>query len=381
MEARMTLRERVIRTFEKSKIDRIVYSPRLYYWYFVNKIYSKQREDLQKEIPSHFLGKSQLEIYDYLKASPRYADETLGLPFLAIKRKPEAQIKVKMRKGSKTGEYVTTHKTPLGTLKQIQNIGGGLGGHITEFPIKSIEDIKIMKYILESTEISFLKNNFDKAEEMFGDRCVTSNYISKSPFQTLVIEYMGFTRTILYFKRYPNQMEDFVKFLEVHDDQMYDQIAKSPLKIVNFGENIDGNLSTPPFFEKYHIPYYKKRVKQLHQSGKICHIHIDGSLKDLLPYLEDLPFDGLEALTARPQGDVSLEEIRDSIGNKVLLDGIPSILFLPQYSNNYVSEYARKVLDLFSPNLILGVSDELSPNGDIKKIEMIGDIVRKYELN
>ncbi|MFX1479764.1 MAG: hypothetical protein ACFFCI_16700, partial [Promethearchaeota archaeon] len=102
---------------------------------------------------------------------------------------------------------------------------------------------------------------------------------------------------------------------------------------------------------------------------------------DLLPYLEDLPFDGLEALTARPQGDVSLEEIRDSIGNKVLLDGIPSILFLPQYSNNYVSEYARKVLNLFSPNLILGVSDELSPNGDIKKIEMIGDIVRKYELN
>ena len=52
----------------------------------------------------------------------------------------------------------------------------------------------------------------------------------------------------------------------------------------------------------------------------------------------------------------------------VLLDGIPSILFLPQYSNKYACEYAQKVLDLFSPNLILGVSDELSPNGDIRKI-------------
>ena len=66
---------------------------------------------------------------------------------------------------------------------------------------------------------------------------------------------------------------------------------------------------------------------------------MDGSLKDLLPYLEDLPFDGLEALTAKPQGDVTLKELQESIGNKIFLDGIPSILFLPQYSYKYVKEY------------------------------------------
>jgi hypothetical protein len=120
-------------------------------------------------------------------------------------------------------------------------------------------------------------------------------------------------------------------------------------------------------------------VKELHKAGKYCHIHMDGSLKDLLPYLSDLPFDGLEALTPKPQGDVSLEELKDAIGNKIFLDGIPSILFLPQYSNDYVREYTQKVLEMFSPNLILGVSDELSPNGDIRKIEMIAEIVKKFE--
>lgn len=75
----MTLHERIINTFEKKKVDKIVYSPRLYYWYIVNKIYSKQREHLQKEIPSHLLGKSQLEIYEYLDASPRYAAEALNM--------------------------------------------------------------------------------------------------------------------------------------------------------------------------------------------------------------------------------------------------------------------------------------------------------------
>ncbi|MFX1310958.1 MAG: hypothetical protein ACFE8C_14770, partial [Promethearchaeota archaeon] len=72
------------------------------------------------------------------------------------------------------------------------------------------------------------------------------------------------------------------------------------------------------------------------------------------------------------------EEIKHAIGNKVLLDGIPSILFLPEYSNNYLEKYTIKVLELFSPNLIIGISDELSPNGDIKKVEMVSKIVEKF---
>jgi hypothetical protein len=99
----------------------------------------------------------------------------------------------------------------------------------------------------------------------------------------------------------------------------------------------------------------------------------------LLPYLAELPFDGYEALTPEPQGDVNLEDIRDAIGNRVLLDGIPSILFLPEYSFDYVREYTQNILELFSPNLILGVSDELSPNGQITKVEMIAEMIKNFE--
>ena len=105
---------------------------------------------------------------------------------------------------------------------------------------------------------------------------------------------------------------------------------------------------------------------------------MDGSLKDLLPYLADLPFDGLEALTPKPQGDVTLEELQEAIGNKILLDGIPSVIFLPQYSLSYVKDFTRKILDMFSPNLIVGVSDEMPPNGDMRKLEIIGKMVKQY---
>ena len=380
MRSTQTNKEAILDIFAHRKPNKIVYSPRIYYWYLGNKLFLNKPKNLTRNIPSHFLKKSQIEIYEMLNASPRYVQETLYYDLIETKIRSDSNIVIKRKKGSKEGEMTISYKTPLGNLMQVENIGAGLGAHPTEYPIKSLVDLKIMQYIIENTSVSFSHKNYIRAEKEFGDLGVVSTYLSHSPFQKLVTELMGFSRTILFLKRYPNQVEKFMDFLEQWDDHLYSEIISSPLQIINFGENIDGNLSPPHYFERYLIPYYKKRVKQVHQSGKYCHIHIDGALKDLLPYLENIPFDGLEALTAFPQGDVSLEEIRDAIGNKILLDGIPSVIFLPEYSEDYLKSYTKRVIELFYPNLILGVSDELSPNGEIKKIELIADIVKNYDV-
>jgi hypothetical protein len=381
LKAESSLRKNFLKTFAHKPTDRIVYSPRIYYWYLRNRLFRKHsvKKYLKAEIPERFLGKSQLQIYDLLNAAPRYTEESLYLPLLATKLDPNANIEIMHHKGSKEDETITIYKTPLGTLSQTIVIGGGLGGHYTEFPIKTIKDLKVMRYIMEHTDCLFLEENFEKANEILGKRGVVSTYLYSSPYQRLIKTTIGFTQTTILLKRNLKDIEDFMMFLDKWDDKMFELIVKSPLKIVNFGENIDANLSPPPVFEKYLLPYYQKRVKQLKRVGIFTHIHIDGSFKDLLPYFEDLPFDGLEALTPHPQGDVTLEELSRYIGDKILLDGIPLILFLPQYSYDFVEEYTRKVLDLFSPNLILGVSDELSPNGDITKLERIRDIINKYE--
>jgi hypothetical protein len=286
--------QRILNIFSHKKIDKIVFSPRLYYWYFGNKLYKKKnvKKFLKSDIPNRFLRKSQLEIYDMLGASPRYSEETLYLPLIGTKINPEANIEILTQKGQKMGETITIYKTPKGHLSETSAIGGGMGGHYTEFPVKTVEDIKIMQYILENTKCRFLEENYNLAKDQMGDRGEVSTYLFSSPYQRLVKTTIGFVRTTILFKRNPYEVQNFIRFLEDWDNQMYNEIAKSPVKIINFGENIDSNLSPPPLFEKYHVPYYKKRVKQLHQVEKYCHIHIDGSFKDLLPYLAELPFDG-----------------------------------------------------------------------------------------
>lgn len=167
--------------------------------------------------------------------------------------------------------------------------------------------------------------------------------------------------------------------IEEWDDKMYEMILHGPVKILNFGENIDAHIDSPRLFNEYLLPDYRKRISQVHQRGKFCHIHMDGSLKPLLPLINKAGFDGIEAATPLPQGDVTLEELKDALGDTTLIDGIPAILFLPQYSYKDLEEFTIKVLELFSPNLILGVSDEVPPTADIEKVKFVSDIVKQFE--
>ncbi len=128
---------------------------------------------------------------------------------------------------------------------------------------------------------------------------------------------------------------------------------------------------------QYHIPYYRRRVAQLKAAGKYVHIHIDGAMRPLLPYLRECPWDGIEAATPLPQGDVTIEEIKAALGDLVLLDGIPAVYFLPYFSTEVLRECVARLVEYFHPRLVLGISDEIPPDGDIERVRMVGEWVRE----
>ncbi len=96
--------------------------------------------------------------------------------------------------------------------------------------------------------------------------------------------------------------------------------------------------------------------------------------------IREAGFDGIEAATPVPQGDVTLDELKEAMGDTILLDGIPAILFLADRSYEEVEECATKVLELFSPNLILGISDEPPPGSDIEKVRFVSEIVDQFKV-
>ena len=115
--------------------------------------------------------------------------------------------------------------------------------------------------------------------------------------------------------------------MESHE-RLIQVIGESPIEIVNFRDNVHAGTLPLNLFKKYVMPAYQKRNELLHKTGKFTHSHWDGDTKPLLPFIKDCGLDGIDAITPQPQGDVTLEEVKNALGDDVfLLDGIPTILF------------------------------------------------------
>ncbi len=370
----MTDREMNIGVFEGRKISRVLFQPRIEPWYFWHKQFGR--------LPEEWKDVSLLEFYDKLNLSMRYVHYYTGMPDPVKVRYTK---KVKRKEEGKGDEKTTIVDTPYGELIQRSKQTIDKTWRVVGFPVKDRDDLAKLKWLYQNTTYKFNEENFERGSEFIGKRGEPQFWVPKSPYQALCQQWMKLEDFIYALADFPEKIEEVMKTIDDSYDLLYEEIISSKrVKIINFGENIHAQLLSPGYFEEYLIPFYEKRSNQLRKAGIYTHIHMDGFFKPLLKYLSQLPFDGYEALTPLPQGDTSIEEIKDNIGDKVLLDGIPAVLFLPYYPQEDLEKCVKKLIKLFHPYLILGISDELPEGANedcIKKVKWVSDYARKYNKN
>ncbi|RLF00204.1 MAG: hypothetical protein DRJ57_01295, partial [Thermoprotei archaeon] len=61
----------------------------------------------------------------------------------------------------------------------------------------------------------------------------------------------------------------------------------------------------------------------------------------------------------------------------VILDGIPYLLFLPHVSVDVLEKFVKRIVELFEGRLILGISDELPPPADVKRVKLVSRLLEK----
>ncbi|MFX0099873.1 MAG: uroporphyrinogen decarboxylase family protein [Candidatus Hodarchaeota archaeon] len=385
--------ERQKATFEHKSVERIVWQPRFSDWYGKNCIHqlrpSMSPEELAKfnlkcpDLPKAIFGMDHVEVYDYLNASPRYPGECWpGMGFFYSKPNPDAEITRKTVIDDK-GNSHTKITTPYGVVTEGRRRG-------SSYPdtriLKKKEDFKAVRYIVENScvEYGFNEVMYEVYKEENQGRCVSVGGPWRSPYNKCIVELAGTMNTMLLMKRYPEEFDELCAAMErITFDIIMPVLMKSPVEYISCGDNVDSMNNPPPVYEKYILPYFQKVQKECEKAGKFTFGHYDGHLRDLLPYLsnDQFPLDGIEAPTILPQGDVSLEELRKALGDeKIVLDGIPSTIFLPHFSEEQFVKLVEDVLKAFSPNIILGVSDEYSPNGLFRRMEMVADIVANFEV-
>lgn len=270
--------------------------------------------------------------------------------------------------------------TPVGTITQVERSNTSNPGRFPEkWWVACEDDMKVMTWIEEHMTWRWDEKSYRQNLQIWEGCGAPAIYMPRVSIQELFVTTMGVENTIYALSDYPDTVEAYFAAMSDNHMREIDLINASPIKLVNFGDNIHAGVLSPRLFEKYVLPEYLKRNEKLHRAGKFTFAHWDGDVKALLPYVRQCGLDGIEAVTPKPQGDVTLAEVREAFGDKMfLVDGIAALLFCEDFTLEELETQVKECIDLFAPNLILGISDELPSYGRLERIKFVGEIVDAY---
>jgi uroporphyrinogen-III decarboxylase len=105
------------------------------------------------------------------------------------------------------------------------------------------------------------------------------------------------------------------------------------------------------YFPRYVIDRDREATELIHDTGNICVIHCHGRLADLLHMIGEIGADALEPLELLPMktADVTLEQIKERLGDRMCLMGAVQALTLEQGTAEEVREEVRQAIEIGAP--------------------------------
>jgi len=364
----MTRRELNLAIFEGTA-NSVLWQPRLETWI--------GHHMAKGTLPERFRGLDVLGIYDALRCSVRYGGSGYYMGAIDHYEEPADAT----RHGEQQGDrYVSTITLPSGSLRTVERDiwrnGELVNRRIEKYPVSSAEDLGVLTELVERQQHRANPKQFSELATHMGERGEPTVGLSSSGFTDLIKSWSGLAGTFYLLADCPDEVEAYLEACDRRDQRMVRAALELPCRIFNLGDHATNEFTPPPILKKYMLPRWQWISERLHRHGRFVHSHWDGHSKAILPYLPDTGLDSIEALTPEPMGDITLEEIKAAVSDRIVcLDLLPAIDFLQSHPTQELLDFTRRVIDTFAPRLILGISDEISQIGQIEKVEAVSELV------
>jgi len=265
----MTNRERMLLGLSGGQPDRIAWAPNFDWWLNVNK--------KMGALPEEFKGLSRNDIVRkvggaiWARASP-------------IGSKGSKEIKATKRtEGDKT---YTVYETPVGTVSTMHQVANEWtrAVFLKEHIVKQVEDLKVIRFMVENTTYYPRYEDFTKADEDVGDDGIAIYQGAPSvPMIELMKTYIGWLDGLYMLYDHPKEIEKTADVMTQKAVEAYRLLADSPAQVISTGDNLDERTFSPRLFKRYGLPFYRQMSQILHAKGKIYKSHACGWIEHLLP--------------------------------------------------------------------------------------------------
>ena len=361
----MNNRERLLTLLSGNKPDRVPWFADLSYWYGATESAGRLEEKYLGD--GFFHMHKEIDVGFYLQGYFPFHEKSEGVQFESV------------RNGD---EVVTTMNTPMGTLTEIQQylpVSSSYG--FVKHYVEDYDDLPAFRYYIENL---IYTPNYDEAfrrKDIIGDNGVVLCYTPRTPFMQMITTFSGVENLIYLLMDYPDEMDELLSAME----EKYDIAAKiavdSPAEMVMIPENLSSEVVGSKYYEKYLQPCERKWIAKIKNAGKYSLIHMDGTLKGLVAEVAKTGFDIIEAVTPAPVGDMALEDVADAIlGNTIIWGGVPGIMFTPMVSDDEFEAFVIDILSIMKtkPRFVLGVADQVPPDGLLSRVRTIAPLIEAY---
>jgi len=223
-----------------------------------------------------------------------------------------------------------TYETPVGSVFQESTQDANYGSDWTrKHFIRSIEDYKILQYIVENTV--FRRNDQSLRARMadLGNDGVVLGRLDRSPYQKLLMELAGPEQFFDDMDTEPGPVIELMEAMARRMDEGFEMFLKTGVEVAWQPDNISCDMTPPDSFRKYCVPFYQRRGRQLREAGIPYVVHMDGRLNALKSLIAVSEFDAVESFSLPMIGnDMTLAEAWQAWPDKVILPNFPSPLCL-----------------------------------------------------
>jgi hypothetical protein len=284
------------------------------------------------------------------------------------------------------GNTAITFTTPVGSCSVHYRtsesiLATGATPYLTKHVITSTEDVAPVRWILDHGEVTADHASYEERAAEIGENGLAIAFIERVPFQRLLLDFMGEETCFFEMFDRPEGFASLLHQLTEIDETFLDLALQSTSPIIEYGDNVDGEITNPRLFARYCVPAYHRAAERLHAAGKLLGSHLDGDLANLIDLIPDSGLDLVESFSQEPLSRVQLADAWAVWKGAVCFwGGLPSPLFEAHVPYAEFERLARDVVELLradvpSAGAILGIADQAVGPTDWRRIRAVAQML------
>jgi hypothetical protein len=345
----VTRRDAILAVLNRESVEKSPVSVRIELWY--------ADAVLKNSLVQEIRGFNREEVEDYLGfcRAVRYRTH----PQLRFKN---VEIRKRREKEEVIEEYLFRGKT---LIRRTHQPGGIMAPYIVKYPLEAEEDYELLLSEMEEAYLDFDTAGFDELDGRTGDAGLPVLILHSCPAHLVMLQWSGYEHFFLHLSDFPDKVETLIhRIEEVYRRDLWPAACSSQAKLVFHGNHFNTQMTPPPIFEKYFLPYFEEFNKLMHGHRKKVMWHADAEMGGLMGQVLEAGFDVADCLATTPLVSQRIEDYFNAWkGRIVCWGGLPSIVFDPTFPIEKYKRYVDHLVEVTRSrnDFIFGASDQVMP--------------------